>query len=104
MKNDKFQILCVGAKLTSPKLVASINNDAKHSKQPAVLYTLSNVKLFKKCILDADILGSLVALGSDCVNLTQCQVSFLLGSWTLPILLKKIIFFRLVTLFRIMDF
>lgn len=75
VKNDKFQILCVGAKLTSPKLVEYINNDAKNSKQPDVMYALSNVKLFRKCILDADILGSLVALGSDCVSLTQCQVS-----------------------------
>lgn len=75
VKNDKFQILCVGAKLTSPKLVESINNEAKNSKQPDVMYALSNVKLFRKCILEADILGSLVALGSDCVSLTQCQVS-----------------------------
>lgn len=53
----------------------SINNDAQNSKQPDVLYTLSNVNLFRKCIVEADVLGSLVALGSDCVNLTQCQVS-----------------------------
>lgn len=72
VKNDKFQILCVGAKLTSPKLV---ENDTQNSKQPDVMYALSNVKLFRKCILEADILGSLVALGSDCVSLTQCQVS-----------------------------
>lgn len=70
VKNDKFQILCVGAKSTPTK-------DAQNSKQPDAMYAVSDVKLFKKCILEADILGSLVALGSDCVSLTQCQVSFL---------------------------
>lgn len=80
VKNDKFQILCVGATVTSPKLVEHMNNDAKNKKQPDAMYALSNVKLFRKCILDADILGSLVALGSDCVSLTQCQVSSLVLS------------------------
>ncbi|KAJ6646111.1 Lysosomal-trafficking regulator [Pseudolycoriella hygida] len=74
LKNEKFQILCVGAKLTSPKLVEYINNNAENTTQPHVMYSLSNVKLFRKCILDADILGSLVALGADCTNLTQCQI------------------------------
>lgn len=74
-KKEKFQILCVGSKLTSPKLVEYINNDTKKAKQPDVVYALSNVHLFRKCIVEADILGSLVALGADYVSLTQCQVS-----------------------------
>lgn len=72
VKNDKFQVLCVGDKLTSTKLV---DYDTENANQRNVMYSLSNVKLFQKCVLDADILGSLVALGSDCISLTECQVS-----------------------------
>lgn len=75
VKNDKLQVMCVGAKITSPKLVEYINNDAQGSKQPDMVYAMSHVQLFRKCILEVDVLGSLVAMGPDCTSLTQCQVS-----------------------------
>ncbi|XP_037048186.1 lysosomal-trafficking regulator isoform X2 [Bradysia coprophila] len=81
VKNDKFQVLCVGSKLTSPKLVEYINNDTTKPKQPEVVYSLSNVHLFRTCILEADVLGSLVALGADYMSLTQCQIGNVLPNF-----------------------
>lgn len=77
LKNEKFQILCIGDKITSEKMVESLNNDTEPNEQINeldVIYSLSSVRIFQKCILNADVLACLVALGPDCINLTECQV------------------------------
>ena len=65
-RNDKFQILCIGEKSDEPQDASPINT----------LYSLSNIQLYQKCITEPELLSSLVALGPDSCNLTECQVIF----------------------------
>lgn len=78
LKNEKFQILCIGDKITSEKMVESMNNDIIETDEQInefdVAYSLSSIRIFQKCIINPDVIACLVALGPDCTNLTECQV------------------------------
>lgn len=77
---DKFQILCVGHKLSANdnnKTPTSsddhIDTDGQWIEQP-LPYSIANVCVFHKCLYNPAILASLVSLGPDCTNFTYCQV------------------------------
>lgn len=83
-KHDKFQLLCIGDKLSSAKLVEALNNGNQASAGDAesllddfdgLTFSLANVMVFKKSLTQPEVLANLVALGPDCNNLTKCQVS-----------------------------
>lgn len=87
-KREKFSILCIGHRhststSTTPTKIKDIGSPEitldppVHSEidAPSFKYSLSNVLLFRKRAIDKEILANLYALGPDCVNFAQCQVS-----------------------------
>lgn len=84
-KYEKFKVLCIGSKVEmTPETMSDTTSSSNESintsmntlaEKHAFKYSLSNVLLFRKSINDGELLGNIFALGPDCVNFTQCQVS-----------------------------
>lgn len=74
---DKFQILCVGHKLSvnenKTPYSSNYSGDCQWIEQP-LPYSIANVCVFHKCLYNSAILANLVSLGPDCTNFTLCQV------------------------------
>lgn len=81
-KKDKLSLMCIGHKYSQPMTpqikfkdfspdLEAIADTESHSFR----YSLSNVLLFRKRALKKEMLANLYALGPDCVNFAQCQVS-----------------------------
>lgn len=74
---DKFQILCVGHKISTnndSKMPDSDGSTDEQCIEQPLAYSLANVCVFHKCLYNPAILSSLITLGPDCTNFTSCQV------------------------------
>lgn len=84
---EKFKIICIGHKYNAASdQASSLNTTGKssissQSEAEGFTYSLSNILLFRKRVIDDELLHNLYAFGPDCVNFTQCQVLLLNENW-----------------------
>lgn len=90
-KRDKFSILGIGHKCpvvssSKPKEIDETpsNGNANEMNSSNFKYSISNVLLFRKRVIDREILANLYALGPDCVNFSQCQVGNMIPNLGIP--------------------
>lgn len=76
---EKFKIICIGHKMLpkqdqTPVSLNTTGNSSEVADAETFSYSLSNILLFRKRVIDNELLHNLYAFGPDCVNFTQCQV------------------------------
>lgn len=89
-KREKFSIVGIGHK--SPILSLGKQKDIDESlpsmnaneTSANFKYSISNVLLFRKRVIDREMLANLYALGPDCVNFAQCQIGNVIPNLGIP--------------------